>query len=211
MLYYYHNKKKEHCIAILVAYFFIFTVLGDTANALDLKQNKGHIVHFDFGTHPLGISQTTKKFYLCAKESDKIQKDETSTITIVEKIKPSKKRTYQKNIHRWNIPDSRSRINMNRWVKKTKKNQIVIHIDAPYISGNHSNAFKIQEDQCNQNSLLPGTTCQFDILFHPKNEGLKQASIIIPYSFNGINNYYTMIVTGSALKKGKTKMASIIP
>jgi hypothetical protein len=209
MLKQYYNKKKEYFIGILMTYILLFIGLTDTANALDSNKKNDNHAHFDFGTQPLGISQTTKKFYICANDSDKIQEDELSTITIFEKIEPTKKKMRQRNIHRWNIPDTRSRVNMNRWVKKTKKNRIAIHIDAPYISGDRSNAFKIQDNQCNQNTLFPGSTCQFDILFHPKNEGRQRANIIIPYSLKGTSNYYTILVTGAAQKNGQKKIALV--
>jgi len=209
MFYPTNTKKKECLIAILMANLFIFTGLPDTSNALDSYKKSETAVHFDFGTQPLGISQTTREFYLCASDSEEYQKDEKPKISIVEKNEVKKKQKPQRNIHRWNIPDSRSRVNMNRWLKKTKKNQVRIHIDPPYITGKNPNAFKIKDNQCNQNTLLPGSSCQFDVLFHPKNEGQQQANIIIPYSHNGIKNYYMVLVTGSAQKNMQTKMALV--
>jgi len=203
-----NNKKKKECfIAILITNFLIFTGLADTGNALDSYNNADNVVHFDFGTQPLGVSQTTRCFYLCASDSEKIQEDAKPTITIIEKNEIKKKAPNKKNIHRWNIPDTRSRINMNRWLKKTKKNQIAIQIDDPYITGDIYNAFKIQDNKCNQNKLLPGSTCQFDVSFNPKNEGQLQANIIIPYSLNGIKDYYMLFVTGAAQKNEHARMA----
>jgi hypothetical protein len=203
-----NNKKKKECfIAILITNFLIFSGLADTGNALDSYNNTDNIIHFDFGTQSLGISQTTRCFYLFASNSDRNQEDEKPKISIVEQKEVKKKVPNPKNIHRWNIPDTRSRINMNRWLKKTKKNQIAIQIDAPYITGDIYNAFKIQDNKCAQNKLLPGSTCQFEVSFNPKNEGQLQANIIIPYSHNGIKDYYMLLVTGAAKKKEHARMA----
>jgi hypothetical protein len=207
MLYSTDTKKKECFIVILMINFLIFTGLADTGNALDSYKNAENDAHFDFGTQPLGISQTTREFYLCAKDSKESQEDKKPSITIVEKNKVKMKQTRPKNIHRWNIPDSRSRINMNRWLKKTKKNQVAIHIDPAYITGENSNAFKIKDNQCNQNKLLPGSTCHFEVSYSPKIEGQQRANIIIPYSHNNEKKYYMMLVTGSAKKCEQPKMA----
>jgi hypothetical protein len=207
MLYPTDTKKKECLIVILMTNFIIFTGFADTGNALDSYKNSENVAHFDFGTQPLGISQTTREFFICAKDSEESHEDKKTSITIVEKNKVKMKQTRPKNIHRWNIPDSRSRVNMNRWLKKTKKNQVAIHIDPAYITGDNSNAFKIQDNQCNQNTLLPGSTCQFEVSYSPKNEGQQRANIIIPYSHNNVKKYYMIFVTGSAKKRGQPKMA----
>ncbi|ETR74669.1 MAG: hypothetical protein OMM_00006 [Candidatus Magnetoglobus multicellularis str. Araruama] len=162
---------------------------------------------YDFGTHPLGISQTTKEFYLCARDIEESSEDSTSEITIIDKKEENQKQLKPKAIHRWNVPDSRSRVNMNQW---RKKNRIAIHIDPPYITGDNANAFKLQHNQCHENVLFPGSKCQFDITFQPKGEGKQKANIIIPYSKKGIKEYLTVFVTGSAERKTRqSKVVSI--
>jgi hypothetical protein len=206
MIYPTYIKKKACFIVILMANLIIFSSLADTGNALDLNNNSENVDHFDFGTQPLGLSHTTREFYLCATDSEESQEDQKALITIVEKNKVKKKQARPGNIHRWNIPDSRSRVNMNRWLKKTKKNQAAIHIDPPFITGEYSNVFKIQDNQCNQNTLLPGSTCQFEVSYSPKNEGQQWANIIIPYSHNEVKHYYMVLITGSAKKRGQPEM-----
>jgi len=204
-----YTKNKRCFIAILITNIFLFTGLTDTSNAMDSYQKTKNITNIDFGTQSLGIGQATREFYLCAGDLEKFQNHEKTTITIVEKKEEKKKHIRKKNIHRWNIPNSRSRVNMNRWVKKTKKNQTRIHIESPYITGEHPNAFTIQDNQCNQNKLLPGSSCLFEVSFTPQNEGLQRANIIIPYSYNGIYNNYMIIVSGTARKKNCPNMALI--
>jgi hypothetical protein len=209
MIYPTDKKNKKYFISVIIAIFLIVSVFANTVNALDSDKRSKDFIQFDFGTQPLGISQTTREFYLCASDSEENQMYANPKITIVEKNKVKKKHPRPSHIHRWNIPDSRSRVNMNRWLKKTRKNQIAIHIDSPYITGDNPNAFKIQDNQCNKNKLLPGTTCEFDVSFLPKNEGKQRANIVIPYSHKGVQSYYMVHVTGSAQKKAKTKMALI--
>jgi len=202
-------KKKGFFIAILMIYVFIFSGVNDQVNAQDAKKNDENAIHFDFGKQPFGISQTTKKFYLCNSDAEFLQDDKTPSITVVEKKQEQKTKKQYRKIQRWNIPDSRSRVKMNRWLKKTKKNRTAIHIDAPYITGDHPDAFAIMENQCNQNTLLPGSTCQFFVSFNPINEGRQCANIIIPYSHNDNKKYYMLHVSGSAQKKDQSNIALI--
>jgi uncharacterized protein YlaI len=207
MIYPTYTKKKKCFIAILMANIFILTGLTSSGNALNSYKINENTTNIDFGTQPLGISQTTRKLYLLASDSEQSQKHEKVKITIIENKEVKKKQVRQRNIHRWNIPNSRSRVNMNRWLKKTKKNQSPIHIESPYISGDNPNAFTIKDNQCNQNKLLPGKSCQFEVSFTPQVEGQQRANIVIPYSHHGIYNNIIIIVNGTAQKKGCPKMA----
>ncbi|MBF0453136.1 MAG: hypothetical protein HQK75_20720 [Candidatus Magnetomorum sp.] len=203
--------KKKPCFFALIAVIIFSPILTAAESTTDSYKSTDPSLSFDFGIHPVGISQTTKSFYLCAKETDEDSRRQASGVTLITQSEEMTSMKRLNKLNRWNVPDSRNRINMRAWRKKTKKKQISVHIEAPYVTGKNPTAFQLNENQCHQNTLLPGTTCQFNVSFQPKGTGRQTASIIIPYTQNGEKNYLTVYVAGSGglPKNIQKKVASI--
>ncbi|KPA10275.1 conserved hypothetical protein, secreted [Candidatus Magnetomorum sp. HK-1] len=204
--------KKKILFLLFTVLFIISPIISNAESTLETYKTSDHSILFDFGIHPVGISQTTKAFYICVKDLDDATSHQTPRVKLVTKKYNKKQMIRKKRMNRWNVPDSRSRINMKAWRKKTKKNRAAIHIDAPYVTGKNQKEFQLKDNQCIKNSLLPGTTCQFNVSFQPKKEGKKNANIIIPYTLDGEQDYLTVHVIGSGgqSKQIQTNMASIV-
>jgi len=208
-------KKKYKYLFFKTAIMIFAVFLPNLSNGSELKENSKYSIQYDFGTHPVGASQTTKEFYLCANDSEESQEAEGTVIKVVEKketdIKKSKQKKRQRKMKRWNIPNSRNRVNMNRWQRDAKKNRTAVHIKSPYVTGKNPQAFKLHDEQCHQNSLLPGAKCKFEISFKPKKMGKQAATIIIPYTKDSIEGFITVIVVGAGGKHNQVQAGLSLP
>jgi len=54
-----------------------------------------------------------------------------------------------------------------------------LQIETVSTSGSHASEFAVEEDNCSNHSLEPMATCEFDILFTPKSEGVKNVVLHI--------------------------------
>jgi len=202
-------KKKKLLFLLFTVLFILFPIISIADNTSETYKVTDHSILFDFGIHPVGASQTTKAFYVCVKDPDESTKFKTPRILLVNKNHNKKQIARKNRMKRWNIPDSRSRVNMKVWKKKVKKNKTAIHIDSPYVTGENRKEFQLKDNQCVKNTLLPGSTCEFNVSFQPKKEGKKKANIIIPYTLDGEEEYLTVHVIGSGgeSKQIQTNMA----
>jgi hypothetical protein len=207
----FYNKRP--CFFAMIAIIFIAPIVIAAESSVEPYTDRS-CLDFDFGVQPVGTTQTTKSFYLCAQEAGETSNDQTTAVLLTTNFQPKKAKPKLK-MHRWNVPDSRSRVNMNTWKKKANKNRIAVHIESPIVTGKNPTAFQLNENSCNQNTLLPGTTCQLNVSFKPKGAGKQTAHIIIPYSRSGEakKDYLTIRVAGSGTtpESSLKKVVSMIP
>jgi len=207
--------RKKTFFLVSMTFILFSPILAAADSSVDSYTSDHSSLAFDFGIHTIGVSQTTKSFYVCAKKPDEKSVNKTTRVTLATKFESVNRPTPHHNMHRWNVPDSRSRINMNAWRKKARKERIAVRIESPFVTGKNTAAFQLDDNNCNQNALLPGTTCQFTVSFHPKGAGKQTANIVIPYTRSGEKgkDYLTVHVSGSGTtpENLSKKVVSIIP
>jgi hypothetical protein len=91
----------------------------------------------------------------------------------------------------------------------SNKGALDLEIGSITIGGTHASHFIIENDNCSAQTLAPGETATFDMVFSPNSAGKKEASITIQ-SNDPVNPAFNVQVTGTATDKAMPWMPLLL-